>query len=190
MNLVIHGFSATFMYNNDFDRQLSHLELQKKSLDIVFKFETASWWQLLLTLIYGTWGAKPEHPSPFLSAPADPEEALWRYSSRAEDPAFIHFCWLKAKREVKFIQASQDTPVNCTADVMPHHGILHHMKKVPTGRKKKKSSVHTKLPAGSLGRQQCLPKNTGSHLHSQFATLLVIMNTSWGEREQPKCRAS
>lgn len=53
MNLVIHGFSATFMYNNDFDRQLSHLELQKKSLDIVFKFETASWWRLLLTLIYG-----------------------------------------------------------------------------------------------------------------------------------------
>lgn len=92
MSLVIHGFSATFMYNNDFDRQLSHLELQKKSPDIVFKFETASWWRLLLTLIYGTWGTKPERPSPFLSAPADPKEALWRYSSRAEDPVFIHFC--------------------------------------------------------------------------------------------------
>lgn len=43
MSLVIHGFSATFMYNNSSDRQLSHLELQKKSPDIVFKYETASW---------------------------------------------------------------------------------------------------------------------------------------------------
>lgn len=43
MSLVIHGFSATFMYNNNSDRQLSHLELQKKSPDIVFKYETASW---------------------------------------------------------------------------------------------------------------------------------------------------
>jgi len=57
-SLVIHGFSATLMYNNNFDRQLSHLEPkkkqnEKKSPDNVFKSGAANWWRLLLTLTYG-----------------------------------------------------------------------------------------------------------------------------------------
>lgn len=51
--------------------------------------------------------------------------------------------------------------------MVPHHGRLHHMIKFQQPEKKKedhkeKSSLQTKLPTGSLWRQQCLPKNTGS----------------------------
>lgn len=71
---------------------------------------------------------------------------------------------------------------------MPHHGILHPMKNntQEKKRKKKESSVCTKLPTGSLERQHCVPKNTGSLLHSQFPTFLVIMNTSLGGKGTSK----
>lgn len=135
------------MYNNDFDWQLSHLELKKKSPDIVFKFETANWWRLLLTLTYGhagTRGAKPAHPSPFIPSFSISQGSSLKMQQQCRGCS-IHFCCLKAKREVKYKQASWDTTGKCTEDAMPRRGILHHSEKVPGGKtkgKKKKFWSH------------------------------------------------
>lgn len=139
-SLVIHGFSTTFMYNIDFDWQLSHLELKKKSPDIVFKFETANWWRLLLTLTYGhagTRGAKPAHPSPFLPSFSISQGSSLNMQQQRRGCS-IHFCCLKAKREVKYSRLVEILQVS--AQKMRCHAVASSIpqKKFQEAKQKKK----------------------------------------------------
>lgn len=88
MDSVPHSCITTIL--ND---SLVTWNLRKKSPDIVFKFETANWWRLLLTLTYGhagTRGAKPAHPSPLLPSFSRSQGS----SLKQRRGCSIHFCWL------------------------------------------------------------------------------------------------